>query len=143
VESGDYDGGGPRRAQALDISAVVEDAQDFHFSRRVVHCIEDIVVLVCCPANLARSPRFARPNGIAFWHDIKAVHDLVNSVCKIDGSQRIFKLNSDIAAGVRYVGLGLWRQLRCVFHVAIPSISSAWARWASIKLPATAESYPF
>ena len=93
----------------LDISAVVENAQDFHYGRRIVHGIEDIIVLVCSPANLAGSPRFARPDGVAFWHSVKAVYDLIYAVYKVDGSLRIFKLNSDVTAGVRYVCLGLWR----------------------------------
>lgn len=124
----------------LDISAVVEDAQDFDYCHSIVHGIEDIVVLVCRPADLAGVPWFSRPDGVAFWHDVKAVDDIVYSVGKIGGGLRILKLNSYVVAGVCYVGLGLWRQLWGVFHVVIPSISSAWARRASIKLPAIAES---
>ena len=71
---------------SLDISAVIENAKDFHYGRHIIHGIEDIVVLVYRPANLARSPRFARPDGIAFWHDVKAVYDIVYAVYKINGS---------------------------------------------------------
>ena len=37
----------------LDISAIVEYAQDFHYGLRIVNSIEDVVVLVCRPTNLA------------------------------------------------------------------------------------------
>ena len=65
-----------------------EGSDPFSDGRHIVHDIdiEDIVVLVYRPANLARSPRFARPDGIAFWHDVKAVYDIVYAVYKINGS---------------------------------------------------------
>ena len=124
----------------LDISAVVEYAQDFDYCHSIVHGIEENVVLVCRPADLAGVPWFSRLDGVAFWHDVKTVDDVVYAVGKFGGGLRILKFNSYVVAGICYVGLGLWRQLRGVFHVVIPSISSAWARRASIKLPAIAES---
>ena len=125
---------------SLDISTVVKNAQNFHYGLRVVNGIKNVVVLVSCTAHPTGSPRFTWPNRIAIWHDVKTVYNLVDAICKVDGCLMVLKLKLDVAASVRYVRLGFRSQLRGVFHVAIPSMSSVCARRASIKLPAIAES---